>query len=77
VEFGRRRGEVRGDLDLEVVVSLVDWLAGSLQDALVTEELDPGLFHRWRGQPDRQRLRVEQFVEILRSAIGDRAASEG
>ena len=76
VEFGMRRGEVRGDLDLEVVVSLVDWLAGSLQDALVTEELDPGLFHRWRGQPDRQKLRVEQFVEILRSAIGERAPAE-
>src|SRR6202795_3890475 len=70
VEFGMRRGEVRDDLDLEVVVSLVDWLAGSLQDALVTEELDPGLFHRWRGQPDRQKARVEQFAEVLESAIG-------
>jgi TetR/AcrR family transcriptional regulator len=70
VEFGMERGEVRTDLDLEVVVSMVDWLAGSLQDALVTEELDPGLFHRWRNQPERQRLRVEQFAELLRSAIG-------
>jgi TetR/AcrR family transcriptional regulator len=70
VEFGMKRGEVRTDLDLEVVVSMIDWLAGSLQDALVTEELDPGLFHRWRNQPERQRLRVEQFAELLRSAIG-------
>lgn len=73
VEFGIERGEVRTDLDLEVVVSMVDWLAGALQDALVTEELDPGLFHRWRGQPERQRMRVQQFAEILRSAIGVRS----
>jgi AcrR family transcriptional regulator len=70
VEFGIERGEVRDDVDLEMIVSMVDWLAGSLQDALVTEELDPGLFHRWRNQPERQRLRVEQFAAVLRSAIG-------
>ena len=72
VEFGIERGEVRKDLDLEVVVSMVDWLAGALQDALVTEELDPGLFHRWRGQPELQKMRVQQFAEILHSAIGAR-----
>ena len=70
VEFGMRRGEVRDDIDLEMIVSMVDWLSDSLQNALVTEELDPGLFHRWRNQPERQRLRVEQFAEVLRSAIG-------
>jgi AcrR family transcriptional regulator len=70
VEFGIARGEVRDDVDLEMIVSMVDWLAGSLQDALVTEELDPGLFHRWRNQPERQRLRVQQFAAVLHSAIG-------
>jgi hypothetical protein len=59
-----------------MLVSMVDWLAGSLQDALVTEELDPGLFHRCRSQPDRQKLRVEQFAEVLRSAISRHVASE-
>jgi TetR/AcrR family transcriptional regulator len=75
VEFGIARGEVRDDVDLEMVVSMVDWLAGSLQDALVTEELDPGLFHRWRNEPERQRRRVEQFAEVLGSAIGKQAAT--
>ena len=70
VEFGIERGEVRDDIDLEMIVSMVDWLAGSLQDALVTEELDPGLFHRWSKQPERQKARVEQFAEVLKSAIG-------
>jgi TetR/AcrR family transcriptional regulator len=70
VEYGIHRGEVRDDVDLETVVSMVDWLSGSIQDALVTEELDPGLFHRFSGQPERQRMRVEHFTILLKSAIG-------
>jgi AcrR family transcriptional regulator len=75
VEWGQQRGEVRADLDLETIVSLVDWLSGAIQDALVTEELDPGLFHRWRNQPEVQRMRVDHFAILLESAIG--AASSG
>src|SRR5213596_1269037 len=65
VEFGMKRAEVRDDIDLELVVSIVDWLVDRLQDALVTEELDPGLFHRHRNQPERQKARVEQFAVVL------------
>jgi AcrR family transcriptional regulator len=70
VEFGQQRGELRAEIDLELVVSMVDWLAERFQDALVTEELDPGLFHRHKDRAERQRARIEQFVEILRRAIG-------
>ena len=76
VEFGQGRGEVRDDVDLDMVVSMVDWLAERFQDALVTEELDPGLFHR-RGQPQRQQTRIEQFARLLRSAIGKQAEALG
>ncbi|MET0799906.1 MAG: TetR/AcrR family transcriptional regulator [Actinomycetota bacterium] len=75
VEWGQQRGEVRSDVDLEIIVSLVDWLSNSLQDAMVTEELDPGLFHRLAGQPERQRMRVEDFTVLLESAIGTRSGS--
>ncbi|MGH2540389.1 MAG: TetR/AcrR family transcriptional regulator [Actinomycetota bacterium] len=75
VEWGQQRGEVRADVDLEIIVSLVDWLSNSLQDAMVTEELDPGLFHRLAGQPERQRTRVEDFTVLLESAIGTDAGS--
>ena len=68
VEWGQQRGEVRADVDLEIIVSMVDWLSNSLQDALVTEELDPGLFHRLANQPERQRMRVEHFTVLLESA---------
>ena len=76
VEEGQRRGEIRGDIDLELVVSMVDWLVGGFQDALVTEELDPGLFHRHKDRSERQRQRIDQFVEILRRAIGAEPADE-
>ena len=75
VEWGQQRGEVRADVDLEIVVSMVDWLSNSLQDALVSEELDPGLFHRLAAQPERQRMRVEDFTVLLESAIGAGAGS--
>ncbi len=70
VEFGVRRGEVRDDVDVEVTASMIDWLAERLQDALVTQELDPGLFHRHPNQPQRRQMRVDQFVDLLRRAIG-------
>jgi len=76
VEWGQQRGQVRADLDLETIVSMVDWLSGAIQDALVTEELDPGLFHRWHNQPERQRMRVDHFAILLESAIGARASAD-
>ena len=75
VEWGRERGEVRADVDIEMMASMVDWLSNSLQDALVNEELDPGLFHRLRCQPERLHQRVEDFTTLMVSAIGTSALS--
>ena len=44
VRFGIERGEIRDDIDPRMIVSMVDWLMDRCQDAIVTEELDPGLF---------------------------------
>ena len=55
-----------------MVVSLVDWLMDRGQDAIVTEELDPGLFGSAASTPAVRDLRVRQFVELLRGAIGAR-----
>lgn len=73
VRFGIDRGEVRDDLDTDLVVSMVDWLMERFQDALVTEELDPGLFHRGADSEARREARIDQFLEIIRGAIGARA----
>jgi AcrR family transcriptional regulator len=66
VEFGVRREEVRDDIDVEMLASMQDWLAERFQDALVSEDLDPGLIHR---QPERRGMRIKEFVEILRDGI--------
>jgi hypothetical protein len=70
VEFGIARGEVRDDVDVELVASVLDWLAERSQDALVTEELDPGLFHRRPEEPGRQLFRIRQFTLLLPRCAG-------
>ena len=73
VQFGIERGELRTDIDAKMLVSLVDWLMDRCQDAIVTEELDPGLFASAAQSPQMRDLRLQQFVELLRSAIGTRS----
>ncbi|HEX6504734.1 MAG TPA: TetR/AcrR family transcriptional regulator [Terriglobales bacterium] len=70
VRWGLHRGELRKDLDVEVIVSIVDWMVERFQDALVTEELDPGLFRRTSAGPEKKEARINQFLDMLRRAIG-------
>jgi AcrR family transcriptional regulator len=72
IEFGQAVGEVRTDVDPEMLASMLDWVAERFQDALVAVELDPGLFHRHPDQPQRREMRIEQLAELLRSALGPR-----
>jgi AcrR family transcriptional regulator len=69
VRFGLDRGEIRADIDAALTVSIVDWLMERFQDALVTNELDPGLFMG----PDTSAIvqdRIGQFMTVLEGAIG-------
>src|SRR5215831_19286784 len=70
VRFGLQRGELRRDLDQEMIVSILDWTVERFQDALLTEELDPGLFRRPGYSTDKKEARVDQFLDVLRRAIG-------
>lgn len=70
VRFGLERGEVRGDLDQEMIVSILDWTMERFQDALLTEELDPGLFRRQGGPAEKKEARITQFLDVLKRAIG-------
>jgi TetR/AcrR family acrAB operon transcriptional repressor len=72
VEFGVRREEVRADVDVEMIASMLDWLAERFQDALGSEELDPGLVHRKPYLPERREARIREFLELLRSGIANR-----
>jgi len=70
VRFGLQRGEVRKDLDQEMIVSILDWTIERFQDALLTEELDPGLFRRQGDPAEKKEARISQFIDILHRAIG-------
>ena len=70
VRFGLQRGELRRDLDQEMMVSILDWTIERFQDALLTEELDPGLFRRQGQSLEKKEARIEQFLDVLKRAIG-------
>ena len=70
VRFGQQRGELRRYLDQEMIVSILDWTMERFQDALLTEELDPGLFRRQGGAAERKEARIAQFLDLLKRAIG-------
>lgn len=70
IRFGLERGEVRRDVDPDLIASILDWTMERFQDAQLTEELDPGLFRRAGMDAERTAQRVEQFLMMLTSAIG-------
>ncbi len=74
VRFGLERRELRKDIDIEMIVSIVDWMMERFQDALLMAELDPGLFRR-QGEPvEKKEARIQQFLAVLQRAIGEPAA---
>jgi TetR/AcrR family transcriptional regulator len=68
--FGVERGELRKDLDIEMIVSILDWTMERFQDALLTAELDPGLFRRQGEMPEKKEARIRQFLDLLQRAVG-------
>jgi len=65
-----QRGELRNDVDIEMVVSIIDWMVERFQDALLTAELDPGLFRKQGELPEKKEARIQQFLAMLQRAIG-------
>lgn len=72
VRQGLERGELRDNLDPDLIACTLHWLMESFQDALLTAELDPGLFRRTGGKPVRAEERIDQFVEMMRAAFARR-----
>jgi AcrR family transcriptional regulator len=70
VRFGLERGELRKDMDIEMIVSILDWMMERFQDALLTAELDPGLFRRQGELAEKKEARIQQFLDVLQRAIG-------
>src|SRR5580658_7143139 len=70
VRFGLERRELRPDMDIEMIVSIIDWMMERFQDALLTAELDPGLFRRQGELAEKKEARIQQFLAVLQRAIG-------
>jgi len=70
VGFGLERRELRKDMDVEMIVSILDWTMERFQDALLTAELDPGLFRKQGEMPEKKEARIQQFLGVLQRAIG-------
>jgi TetR/AcrR family transcriptional regulator len=70
VHFGLERGELRKDMDIKMIVSVLDWTIERFQDALLTAELDPGLFRHQGELPEQKEARIRQFLALLQRAIG-------
>jgi TetR/AcrR family transcriptional regulator len=70
VRYGLQRGELLHELDQDMIVSILDWTMERFQDALLTEELDPGLFRRQGDPQEKKDARINQFLDVLNRAIG-------
>ena len=70
VRYGLERRELRKDMDIEMIVSIIDWMVERFQDALLTAELDPGLFRRQGELAEKKEARIQQFLDVLQRAIG-------
>jgi hypothetical protein len=57
-------------MDIELIVSIIDWMVERFQDALLTAELDPGLFRRQGELAEKKEARIQQFLDVLQRAIG-------
>ena len=73
VRFALSRNEVRTDVDPALIASILEWTVERFQDALLTEELDPGLFPH-PGDEEKNKIRIQQFLAVLRGAIGPRSS---
>ena len=70
VRFGLERRELHSDMDIEMIVSILDWMMERFQDALLIAELDPGLFRRQGELAEKKEARIQQFLAVLQRAIG-------
>ena len=75
VRFGLERRQLRKDMDVEMIVSILDWTVERFQDALLTAEFDPGLFRRQGERPEKKEARIQQFLDLLQRAIGEPVTS--
>jgi TetR/AcrR family transcriptional regulator len=70
VQMGIDRGEVRTDVDQSLIKKMLECSFEHMHDFLLTEEIDPELFHRTTALNGNKAQMIDQFVTVLRGAIG-------
>jgi TetR/AcrR family transcriptional regulator len=75
VRMGIERGEVRSDVDPALITSVLECTFERMQDSLLTVESDRELFHRTGDVNGNREQVIEQFLKILRGAIGTAQAA--
>ncbi len=77
VRMGLDRGELRRDVDPELIAGIIEATVERFQDALTMSETHPELFHcSGNGHGKGQSQRIEEFILVLRGAIGTAQAAK-
>jgi TetR/AcrR family transcriptional regulator len=77
VTMGLDRGELRRDVDPELIASIVESTVERFQDSLTMSETHPELFHSsGNGHGKAQMQRIDEFILVLRGALGSSQAAK-
>ncbi len=77
VKMGLERGELRRDVDPELIASIVESTVERFQDSLNMSEMHPDLFRSsGNGHSRSHSERIAEFVMILRGAVGAAQAAK-
>jgi AcrR family transcriptional regulator len=69
VRYGIERGEVRGDVEPELIAWLLDWLVERYQDGLLNEEFHPGSLKARGGPQLKPAERLDQMMAVVEAAF--------
>jgi AcrR family transcriptional regulator len=72
VRFGVGRGEVRSDIEPEMIGWLLAWVWERFQRDMLAEETSRGIFRVREGKPGEVDARIETFMQMLRGALQKR-----
>jgi AcrR family transcriptional regulator len=70
VKMGLERGELRRDVDPELIASIVESTVERFQDSLTMADAHPELFHSSNGHGKAHNQHIDEFMMVLRGGIG-------
>ena len=70
VQMGVDRGEIRTDVDRSLIRAMLECTFEHMHDFLLSAEVDPELFYRGSCSNGTREQIIDQFVTVLRGAIG-------